>query len=122
MDMLIDKGLELLAGGVLIGVMWLMKLVLSKLRLQLAAETMLELEALARQGIDKAEEWAAAQIKAKLRDKVGGTEKREMAIQHVLDYASKTPTFKTAEDMVMASLPTAGAGATVKTPAPSKRG
>jgi hypothetical protein len=110
MDTIIDEALKLAGVGLLGLVMALVQRLLVRVNMQLSNERLGQLEALARQGILKAEEWAAGQIKGKLRDVVGGTEKREIAIRHVLDNAPGT-LFKTAAGMVEAALPTTGLGA-----------
>lgn len=111
MDLLIDelvKGLGAVAVAALTAV--LVKL-FQRFGIALDAEKRDRLEGVARQAVARAEEWAAAQAKARVRKiKIPGAEKFERAVTDVLDRVPGVSR-EEAEAVVTAALPQMGLGA-----------
>lgn len=111
MELLVDelvKGLGALAVAALTAV--LVKL-FQRFGIALDAEKRDRLEGVARQAVARAEEWAAAQVKAKVsKVKIPGADKFEKAVTDVLDRVPGV-TREEAEAVVTAALPQMGLGA-----------
>jgi len=110
MELIANELIKVAGAGVLAFLMVLIRKYAARVDAQTDGHLQATLEALARQGVLQAEEWAAAQVKAKGIPL--SQSKLDMAIQHVLSAAPRA-TEAQARAAVLAALPTLGMGATV---------
>lgn len=110
MDVIVSELVQVVGSVLAAALVALVVRLLQKVGLQIDAEKRAHLEAAAVQAVARAEEWAAAQVKAKLAKKIPSAEKFERAVADVLDRVPGVDRAE-AEAIVTSALPAMGVGA-----------
>jgi hypothetical protein len=110
MDGLIDQTVQMIGAMLAAALVAVLVKLFQRFGIALDAERQDQLEHVARQAVARAEEWAAAQVKAKVAKKIPGSEKFERAVVDVLERIPRVSR-EEAEAIVTAALPQMGMGA-----------
>jgi hypothetical protein len=111
MDGLIDQTVQMIGAMLAAALVAVLVKLFQRFGIALDQERQDQLEHVARQAVARAEEWAAAQVKAKVvSKKIPGSEKFERAVVDVLERIPRVSR-EEAEAIVTAALPQMGMGA-----------
>jgi hypothetical protein len=110
MDGLIDQTVQMIGAMLAAALVAVLVKLFQRFGIALDQERQDQLERVARQAVARAEEWAAAQVKAKVSKKIPGSEKFERAVVDVLERIPRVSR-EEAEAIVTAALPQMGMGA-----------
>lgn len=110
MDAVIDQAVQALGAIVAAALVAVLVKLFQRFGIALDQERQDQLTRVAQQAVARAEEWAAAQVKAKVKGKIPGAEKFERAVADVIARVPRVSR-EEAEAIVTAALPQMGLGA-----------